>query len=214
MTTCSRRAMFWAPRAICIMNMVSQAYGPASPVSLPVLLSRRGWLVMALLGLGFAGGAAGAGQAELRWHELAAVIVGHVVSIRLPQGELVTGQALAVRDQSLMLDIGKTSDPSRYPKGQASILRASITEVRVLQQRGSGARILGSVVGALVGVVGGAEIAVHGAHTEAAGVSTFSAVAVACTVGGYYLGRSVDRSWTQLRIAPSSAAPGLPAAGF
>jgi hypothetical protein len=51
-------------------------------MSLPVLLSRRGWLVIALLGLGLAGGAAGAGQAELRWNELAAVIVGHVVSIR------------------------------------------------------------------------------------------------------------------------------------
>ena len=74
------------------------------------------------------------------------------------------------------------------------------------ERRGTGGRILGSAVGALVGVVAGAEIAVHGTHSEAAVVSTFTATAVVCTVAGYYAGRSADRHARLLRIAPTVGA--------
>jgi len=162
------------------------------------------WLLLAAPGLGIFPAAAATPPAEIRWNELAALIVGHHVSIPLPGGGVVEGEALSVRDDSLVLDIGKTSDPSRYPKGQFPLPRASVTEVRLAERRGTGGRILGSVVGALVGGVAGAEIAVHGTHSEAAGVSAFTATAVALTVGGYYAGRSADRHIRLLRIAPAA----------
>jgi hypothetical protein len=140
---------------------------------------------------------------EIRWSELAALVVGHQVSIPLPGGVVVAGEALSVRDDSLMLDIARTSDRKRYANGQTPIPRALITELRLVERRGAGGRILGTAVGALAGIVAGAEIAAHGTQREAAAVSTFSATAIACTVGGYFVGRSVDRHSRLLRIAQS-----------
>jgi uncharacterized protein YcfJ len=164
-------------------------------------------LLMALLGLGFLRANAETAPAEIRWNELAALVVGRNVSIPLAGGAMVKGEALSVRDDSLMLDVTKTTDSGRYPRGQVRIPRTFVTEVRVAERGGSGGRILGSVVGVLTGVVAGAEIAVHGTHSEAAGVATFTAVAVACAVGGYYAGRSADRHVRRLRVAPLSSGP-------
>ena len=149
--------------------------------------------------------AAATPPAEVRWNELAALIVGRRVSIPLPGGILVEGEALSVRDNSLVLDIGKTSNASQYPKGQTAIPRASVTDVR-LSRRSTGGRILGTAIGALTGVVAGVEIAVHGTHSEAAGVSAFTVTAVAFTLGGYFTGRSADRHTRLLRIAPAAGA--------
>jgi hypothetical protein len=162
------------------------------------------WLLVAAPGLGILPAVAATPPAEIRWNELAALIVGHRVSIPLPGGGLVEGEALSVRDDSLVLDIGKTSDASRYPKGQTPVPRASVSEVRLAERRSTGGRILGTAVGALAGIVGGAEIAVHGTHSESAGVSAFTSTAVALTVAGYYAGRSVDRHTRLLRIAPAA----------
>lgn len=156
----------------------------------------------ALLSFGLIPANAGTAQTEIRWNELAALIVGHTVTIPLAGGAVVQGEALSVRDNSLLLDITRTTDARQYPRGQTPIPRTSVAEVRLSEHGGAGGKILGSVVGALVGMVAGAEIAAHGTRSEGAVVSTFSATAVACTVAGYYAGRSADRHSRLLRIAP------------
>lgn len=166
------------------------------------VFSRGVWLLAIALSLGPFCANAGTAPAEIRWNELAALIVDHHVSIPIAGGAVVEGEALSVRDDSLMLDIRNTSDASRYAKGQTSIPRSFVTEIRLAERRGTGGPILGTVVGALLGMVAGAEIAVHGTRSEAAGVSTFSAIAVASTVGGYYTGRSLERHMRLSRIAP------------
>ena len=167
-------------------------------------IARSMWLLAVVLGCGAFCAKAASAPAEIRWNELAGLIVGHHVVIPLAGGVVVEGDALSVRADSLMLDVTKTSAAKLYPKGQASIPRTSVTEVRLMERRGSGGRVLGTVVGAVVGLVAGAEIAVHGTNSEAAGVPTFTVSAVACTVGGYYAGRSADRRSRLLRIAPSA----------
>ncbi len=172
-------------------------------------------LLATLLGFGLFRANAGMAPVDIRWNELAALIVGHHVSIPVAGGGVVEGQALSVRDDGIMLDIVKTSDANLYAKGQTTIRRSTVTEVRLVERRGTGGRVLGTVVGALLGIVVGAEIAGHGTNSEAAGVSTFSAVAVACTVGGHYAGKRADSHTRLLRIAPSpaeSAALPVPAA--
>jgi uncharacterized protein YcfJ len=164
-----------------------------------------GWLIGAALGVALFPACAGAAPAEIRWNELAALIVGHQVKVPLAGGGVVEGQALSVRDDSLVIDIRKTPDSSRYPRGQTPISRASVTEVWIVEHRGTGGRILGTAVGALAGMIAGAEVAVHGTRSEAAGVSTFSAIAVACTAGGHYAGRRADRRSRRLGIAPVAA---------
>ncbi len=177
------------------------------------VFARIGGLAVVAFGLGLFRADASAEPADIQWNELATLIVGHHVSIPLAGGVVVEGDALSVRDQALMLDIGRTSDSRQYPKGQTAIPRASITEVRLVEHRGSGGRILGTVVGALVGMVVGGEIAVHGTNSEAAAISTFTASAVACTVGGYYAGSGADRHSKWFRIAPQAAGSGMPAGG-
>ena len=142
--------------------------------------------------------------AEIRWNELAALIVGHRVSVSLPGGGTVEGEALSVRDDSLVLDIGRTTDSNRYPRGQTPIPRAAVTELRLSERRSSGGRILGTVVGAIGGMVAGGEIAAHGTRSEGAIVGSFTATAVAGTVAGYFVGRTVDRRTRLLHIAPAA----------
>ncbi len=144
--------------------------------------------------------------AEIRWNELAALVVGHHVTIPLSAGAVVQGEALSVRADSLVLDISRTSDASRFPKGQTPIPRALVTEVHLSARTGSGGRILGTVVGLLGGAAAGAEIAIHTGHSDGAVVSEFTATAAAGTVAGYLAGRAVDRRTKILRIAPSSEA--------
>jgi len=144
---------------------------------------------------------AGEPAADIHWNELAGLIAGQDISIPLERGA-VAGQVLSVREDSLLMVVQRTSDPARYPKGQVAIPRANVSEIRLAEHRGSGGRVLGSVVGALLGIVAGAEIAVHGTNSEAAGVTVFSAVAVGVTVAGYYAGRGFDRNVRVLHIDP------------
>jgi hypothetical protein len=161
---------------------------------------------MTAAGFGVSPAAAATPPVEIRWNELAGLIVGHHVSIPLAGGVLVEGEALSIRDESLVLDISKTSSASRYPKGQIPIPRADVTRVQVTERRSTGGRILGTTIGALTGIVAGAEIAGHGTRTEGAIVSTFTVTAVALTVVGYYAGRSADRHTRVLLIAPEAGA--------
>jgi hypothetical protein len=158
------------------------------------------WLV-----LGAARTAAGGDPVEIRWNELATQIVGREIAIPLEGGVTVAGQALAVGDQSLLLDIRKSSDPRRYARGETSLPRAAIAEVRVLEKRGKGGRVVGAVLGTLVGFVGGMEIAEASTRSSsnAAALSVFIAIWGGSAVGGYYAGRSTDRHWKRLRIAPA-----------
>ena len=160
------------------------------------------WLLVGLCGLGLLPATAGASQIEVRWNELSPFILGHKVTLVLPGAITVTGDAVAVRDDSLMLDIHKTSDGKAFPKGSAAIPRASVTTLQMTETKGVGGRVLGVVVGLVVGMVGGGETVAHSNQGEAAGVSTFTAMAVGGAVGGYYAGKTVDRKTTIIRVAP------------
>ena len=89
--------------------------------------------------------AAGADPVEIRWSELATRIVGRDVTISLERGATVRGQALAVRVQSLLLKVSKSSDQRRYAQGETILPHTAITELRDLEQRGKGLRVGGAV---------------------------------------------------------------------
>jgi hypothetical protein len=150
---------------------------------------------------------------EIRWTELAPLIVGHTVTIPVERGLTVGGEVLSVREDVLMLDVRRTSDSRRYPKGQAAIPRSQVTEVRLVERRGSGGRILGTVVGAIVGVTAGGALGVSIAGSTRTAIAAGTATAVGCTVGGYFVGRGLDVHTRVLRIAPPAATSGLSATG-
>jgi hypothetical protein len=144
--------------------------------------------------------AAGAAKVEVRWSQLSSLVLGHTVTLVLPGGTSIAGDVVAVRDDALALDIRKTSDSKVQPKGTASIPRASVTTLQITDTKGPGGRILGVVVGVVVGMVAGGEIVAHSSTSEAGAVATFTGVAVAGAVGGYFGGRSVDTKTTIIRI--------------
>ena len=139
---------------------------------------------------------------EVRWNELSPLILGHTVTLVLPGGAAISGQTVAVRDDVLVLDVRRTSDSRVQPKGSATIPRSSVTTIQMQETRGVGGRVLGTIVGVLVGMVAGGEIVAHSNMSEGPGVSTFTAVGVSGAVGGYYLGKSVDRHTTTIRVVP------------
>ncbi len=143
---------------------------------------------------------AGAAKLEVQWNQLSPLVLGHTVSLVLPGGTAITGEVVAVRGESLTVDVRRTSDGKVQPKGTASIPRASVTTLQMTEARGTGGRILGVVVGVVVGMVAGGEIVAHATRTEAAAVAAFTSVSVAGAAGGYYAGRSVDRHTTIIRV--------------
>ncbi len=163
---------------------------------------RMGLQLLALMGALILPAYAGTSRVEVRWAELSPLILGHTVTMVLPGAITVSGDAVAVREDSLLLDIRKTSDSKAWPKGSTSIPRASVNTIQLTETNRVGGRVLGVVVGALGGMVAGGEIVAHGNQGEGAAVSTFLAVSVAGSVGGYFTGKSVDRHTTLIRVAP------------
>ena len=139
---------------------------------------------------------------ELKWSELAPVIAGHSVELIAPGGARVQGEVISVRDDALLLDVSHSSDTNAYPKGSASIPRASVNELTVERSRGSAGKNLGTIIGVITGVIGGAYIAGTTTDSAGAGIPLFIALASVITVAGYYIGKSADKKTTIIRVVP------------
>lgn len=147
---------------------------------------------------------ASANQLELKWNELGPVIAGHQVKLVLPGGAEIQGEAIAVREDTLLLNVKKTSDHRSYPRGQNAIPRASVTTLQFEIIRGSGGRTIGVIVGALGGLILGGDLVAHTAHSEAAAISSFFGISTVSAIAGYYAGKTSDRRVTTVRILPES----------
>ena len=53
---------------------------------------------------------------ELKWGELSPIIGGQQVQLVLPEGTAIKGEAVAVREEALVLDVKGTSNAKAYPK--------------------------------------------------------------------------------------------------
>ena len=138
---------------------------------------------------------------ELRttWRELAGVAAGRKISIVLPDGARVQGKVLAVESDKLMLDVTKTSDKRTFPKGTASLPRASVRSFTMIQTR-----TLWKIVGTAIGLGGGLAIAAPVnayAHNEGDGAPLAVAAIIAVpTALGFLAGWSADRKKVTVTI--------------
>jgi hypothetical protein len=137
---------------------------------------------------------------ELRWAELAPLIQGRRVQLILPEGTSLEGQAVVVRDDALVMDVGKFSGSKSYRKGSAAVPRESVTLIKVRGTRGSWGKNLGSVIGVIAGVVVGTYVAATVSSSAATGIPLFLGIAGGLTVGGYHTGREIDRRDMLIRI--------------
>ena len=158
-------------------------------------------LLAALLWAGQVSGLSQAKPLELKWNEVAAVIAGHTVELTLAGGAFVRGEAIAIREDALVLDVKKTSANSVYQKGNGAIPRNTIDLIKLERARGGWGRTLGTVVGVLTGLSVGGWATSH-THSAGAGIPTFLGIASGISVAGYYAGREIDRKTTLIRIVP------------
>jgi hypothetical protein len=143
---------------------------------------------------------------ELAWDELAAFVVEKKISTVLPDGTKVQGEALAVRPESLVLDVQKTSSRKAWPKGQTEIPRTYVSELNLIRERGAAMRILGGVAGAIGGLFGVSAVA-YVADSAAFAIVGLVFLVPLAAVGGYYAGRLADRYTTRIVIRGAPPAP-------
>ena len=164
-------------------------------------VNHRTCLLLAGLCVALESGMAQSKPLELKWNELSSIIAGHRVEISLAGNATVQGEAVAVRQDSLVIDVAKASGPKPYSAGNAEIPRSDVGLIRVQRMRGSWGRTLGTIIGVVAGLGGGGYAA---SRTDSGGAAVVVLVAVtsAAAVGGYCVGRILDRSVTLIRIVP------------
>ena len=133
---------------------------------------------------------------ELRWNELGRLAVGQRVEIPLPDGRVVKGEAVAVRDDVILVDA------STKPKGSTSIPRSSVTQLTMMRTKGSGGRTAGTILGVIGGMYLGGAVVFHMSDSGGAAGYAFLGITTAVTMGGYHLGKQADTQTTRITIVP------------
>ncbi|HWB84759.1 MAG TPA: hypothetical protein VG675_11510 [Bryobacteraceae bacterium] len=143
-----------------------------------------------------------AGALELKWSELEAHVAGRRVEMVLPAGARIEGKVLQVAPDGLRMRVRKTSDRSVQPKGEALIARQSVSVLHVTEYHKLGRLIFGLGLPLAIAAI----VASKTPWTEegatiplAAGVGGGAVIGGA--IGGYYIGKSIDRHVTEIRIA-------------
>jgi hypothetical protein len=147
---------------------------------------------------------AAAQQVESSWANLSALIVNKRIALVLPDGARVEGQASEVRPDALAMTTAKTSDARAHPKGVASIPRASVTTLQLIEM-GSTGRIVGTIVGVGAGLGAAVGIALAGGiFSSDVGAKTAGMIGVIAglPIAGFFIGRSIDRKVTLIKVKP------------
>jgi hypothetical protein len=109
---------------------------------------RAGFLIALLMAPG--SGLARTKLLEVRWNELAPMVNGHSVTLPLTDGMQVNGEAIAVRQDALQLNVSRAVEG--YEKGSRAVPRSGVVAIDVKRSRGIGGWALGTVVGTLGGI--------------------------------------------------------------
>ena len=152
-------------------------------------------------------------QLALRWSELQPVLAGRQISVQLTDGATVEGRYSSLQTDALSIQVSKTSDPAKHPKGATRLARPELTQITVKRHRGWKGRTIGLIAGgAIAAVVAGL---LHGiSNNEVGGWSSTSAGVAAAGGGsavgiGYLIGWLADHLGSQpelvVRIIPEDA---------
>jgi hypothetical protein len=153
--------------------------------------SRRLSAAIALFHFGSIAVSAGDRTLQLKWNQLAPLLAGEKVVLRLENGERLNGRVAAVEADGLVLK-----------RHDQRVARTSIRELRLVHMRARG-RIIGVVGGLAGGLTAAGGIAATHLFSSGNGVSVaIVAVAVGLPVAGYFIGMASDRQETLIQILP------------
>lgn len=143
-----------------------------------------------------------------KWEELSPLVDGKTISIVMPAGTVITGKAMSVEPEALLVHVTRTADRAAYPKGDLRVPRATLRTIEV-HRKGVRYRIIGTIVGTLGGATAGglAAIGITGGEcciddSRDAAAAAVLGLTAAGAVGGYALGNSADRHPLIIEIAP------------
>jgi len=133
------------------------------------------------------------------WKELTPLIHGHQVTLELTDGAKVSGEVMAVREDSILLDVSAAEKAHAASGG--SIARNTISLIHLRRTRGNWGRNMGTVLGVMGGIVLGGYAA---AHTSSAGaaIPTLIGISSGAGLGGYFAGKQLDKRVTHLKVVP------------
>ena len=136
------------------------------------------------------------------WSELL-IIVGHNVSLSLPEG-YVEGKALAVTRNALELDVEKTSNADTYPRGRVSIARSSVSVIKLKRSDNRAPRVASQTIGQAA-VIGG--LFGLGSRHGVRGSLRQAGVQIGAAAAGVAIGRRLDNRdvETLIRVVPEPA---------
>jgi hypothetical protein len=169
--------------------------------------SRALLAIVILVSSCFRPAAAATSPKQVKWDDLPQTVGGKTVSIAMPGAVVISGKVTAVETDVLEVHIKHTTNSRAWPKGFTRVPRAN---VRVLELRTKGAkyRIIGTVLGAAAGLVGGTVAAIETDglfgenHNGGKAAAAFIGITGVATAGGYLLGNAADRKTTTIEVVP------------
>jgi len=145
-----------------------------------------------------------AGQTSTRsWAELSQEVrPGWTVRMVLPDSTVVEGRPATFTAEALTMQVTKTSNAAQRRKGPITIPRDQVRTLDI-RRNGSKGRLIGTLVPVATGAaVGGAAASTGGFLAAEVGAALFLIVGIAGGTAGYFIGRSVDRRFHTVTIAP------------
>jgi len=141
----------------------------------------------------------------LRWAELHSVLKGRHIAVPLGNGAVVEGNYSSVEVGALVIEVTKSNNSVRHPKGMTSLPRTEVTQLTIKRHAGVKGRVIGLLVGgAIAGLVSLA------GSSEGTGISGEKAGAIVAPIGvGFGLGWLLDIAGSR----PKKAVRVLPGEG-
>jgi hypothetical protein len=141
---------------------------------------------------------------SLSWAKLGAAVADQEVTLILSSGTRLNGTVDRVLDDSLAVTIRKTSNSRLYPRGQASVPRKEVSEVRIKRIKGPYRAIFAAGIGA-AGAFASLPWAISEERinvSDSSRIGAWIAVAGGSAAAGYFLGRTIDTHETVITISP------------
>jgi uncharacterized protein YcfJ len=124
------------------------------------------------------------------------MLKGRWISVHLPDGAAVEGKFSSLQADALSMEVTKTSDRAKHPKGETRLARTELAQITLMRHSGSKGRTIGLIAGGAIAAVAAVTIGVA-SNNEGGGFSSTAAGVAAAVAGGaigigYLAGRLID----------------------
>ena len=144
------------------------------------------------------------GSASVNWNKLGPAVANQELTLVLSGGDRLKGTVERVLEDTLAVNIRKTSNRQRYAIGQASIARKDISELRIKRVKGPGRAIGAAGIGAL-GALASLPWVLSEKRvnvSDSSRIASWIVISAGCIAGGYLVGHAIDSKETVITIAP------------